>query len=76
VTARWQLGRQKGEDLGRRPLLPAPFDPQRDRDDNLQLSLTICAHLLPLLCSRTPHLCGSYSLQNHSAAAVPEPSGA
>lgn len=39
----WQLARGKSGDLGRRPLLPAPFDPARARDDNLQLSITICA---------------------------------
>lgn len=40
----WQLTRAKAEDVGRRPLLAAPYDPSRARDDNLQLSITICAH--------------------------------
>ena len=40
----WQLARPKEEDLGPRPLLPAPFDAARAQDDNLQLSITICEH--------------------------------
>ena len=53
LTCRWHLGAApKREDLGRRPLLPAPFDPQRARDDNLQLSVTICARICYSLCER------------------------
>lgn len=68
---RWQLSGAKTEDLGRRALLPAPFDPQRAKDDNLQLSITICASGLLLIFVFIP---STHSAPRMTPCSCPSPS--